>query len=88
MPDDRGAPVGSAASPADWPSSHTDSQGFLKTLARLADRQIRRPNWQRFGGLFTALGIPEDALLGLADRIPRWRGGRTACSTRTCTGTT
>ncbi|MFM9662961.1 phosphotransferase, partial [Streptomyces scabiei] len=56
--------------PADWPSSHTDSQGFLKTLARLADRQIRRPNWQRFGGLFTALGIPEDALLGLADRIP------------------
>ncbi|WP_415923977.1 phosphotransferase [Streptomyces sp. ID05-47C] len=56
--------------PAGWPSSHTDSQGFLKTLARLADRQIRRPNWERFGGLFTALGIPEDALLGLADRIP------------------
>ncbi|MGV9942797.1 phosphotransferase [Streptomyces sp. NPDC003401] len=56
--------------PADWPGDHTDSQGFLRSLAHLADRQIRRPNWVRFGGLFKALGIPEDALLGLADRIP------------------
>ncbi|MET9506177.1 aminoglycoside phosphotransferase family protein [Streptomyces sp. NPDC006622] len=56
--------------PADWPSNHTDSQGFLKSLARLADRQIRRPNRDRFGGLFKALGIPEDALLDLADRVP------------------
>ncbi|MEU0008625.1 aminoglycoside phosphotransferase family protein [Streptomyces sp. NPDC006314] len=56
--------------PADWPRNHTDSQGFLRTLARLADHQIRRPNWSRYGGLFVALGVPEDALLRFADRVP------------------
>ncbi|MFJ4784228.1 phosphotransferase family protein [Streptomyces sp. NPDC088794] len=58
------------ALPAGWPSNHNDSRGFLQTLARLADQQIRRPNWHDFGGLFAALGIPEDALLRLADRVP------------------
>ena len=58
------------ALPSIWPSNHTDSRGFLQTLARLADKQIRRPNWHDFGGLFAALGIPEDALLRLADRVP------------------
>jgi aminoglycoside phosphotransferase (APT) family kinase protein len=53
-----------------WPRNHTDSQGFLQTLARLADLQIRKPNWARFGGLFAALGIPEDALVRLAERVP------------------
>ncbi|GGK74366.1 hypothetical protein GCM10010094_39200 [Streptomyces flaveus] len=56
--------------PAAWPRNDKDSQGFLHTLARLADRQIRQPNWPAFGGLFTALGIPEDALTRLADRVP------------------
>ncbi len=56
--------------PAVWPSDHTDSQGFLRTLARLADAQIRKPNWDVFGGLFKALGIPEDALVRLAERVP------------------
>ncbi|WP_369390201.1 phosphotransferase family protein [Streptomyces sp. CG1] len=56
--------------PSPWPRNHTDSQGFLQTLARLADQQIRKPNWRRFGGLFAALGIPEDALARLAERIP------------------
>ncbi|MEV6838555.1 phosphotransferase [Streptomyces sp. NPDC051133] len=56
--------------PPGWPSNHTDSQGFLRTLAHLADRQIRRPNWSRYGGLFVALGVPEDALLRFADRVP------------------
>ncbi|MFI7504274.1 phosphotransferase [Streptomyces sp. NPDC049687] len=56
--------------PSVWPTSHTDSQGFLRTLARLADEQIRKPNWEEFGGLFTALGIPENALLAFADRVP------------------
>ncbi|MGW4561436.1 phosphotransferase [Streptomyces sp. NPDC004561] len=56
--------------PAHWPRNHTDSQGFLRTLAHLADHQIRRPNWLRYGGLFTALGVPEDALLRFADRVP------------------
>ncbi|MGF0175019.1 phosphotransferase [Streptomyces sp. Marseille-Q5077] len=56
--------------PTAWPRNDTDSQGFLQTLARLADRQIRQPNWQDFGGLFAALGIPEDALIRLAERVP------------------
>ncbi len=58
------------ALPSCWPSNDTDSQAFLRTLAHLADRQIRRPNWAAFGGLFAALGIPEDALIRLAERTP------------------
>ncbi|WP_043453044.1 phosphotransferase family protein [Streptomyces fulvoviolaceus] len=56
--------------PPFWPTNHTDSQGFLKTLARTADLQIRKPNWPYFGGLFAALGIPEDALVRLAEQVP------------------
>ncbi len=56
--------------PPHWPSNDTDSQAFLRTLAHLADEQIRRPNWTVFGGLFAALGIPEDALVRLAERTP------------------
>ncbi|GAA0703614.1 phosphotransferase [Streptomyces cellulosae] len=56
--------------PPHWPSNDTDSQAFLRTLAHLADEQIRRPNWTAFGGLFAALGIPEDALVRLAERTP------------------
>ncbi|MER5715213.1 aminoglycoside phosphotransferase family protein [Streptomyces sp. NPDC002132] len=56
--------------PSAWPANHTDSRAFLRTLARLADEQIRRPNWAVFGGLFTALGIPADALSALAERVP------------------
>ncbi|WP_063760081.1 aminoglycoside phosphotransferase family protein [Streptomyces sp. NRRL S-1022] len=56
--------------PARRPRDHTDSQGFLRTLAHLADEQIRRPNRHRYGGLFTALGVPEDALARFADRVP------------------
>ncbi len=53
-----------------WPRTHRDSRGFLRTLAGLADEQIRKPNWVRFGGLFAALGISEDALTQFAERIP------------------
>ncbi|MFG2128996.1 phosphotransferase [Streptomyces sp. NPDC048751] len=56
--------------PAVWPRNLTDSQGFLRTLALLADEQVRKPNWPVFGGLFKALGIPEDALVRLAERVP------------------
>jgi aminoglycoside phosphotransferase (APT) family kinase protein len=56
--------------PSLWPRNYTDSQAFLETLARMADVQIRKPNWHRFGGLFAALGIPEDALVRLAERVP------------------
>jgi aminoglycoside phosphotransferase (APT) family kinase protein len=59
------------ALPAGWPSNDdTDSQSFLQNLALMADRQIRQPNWNEFGGLFAALGIPEDAMLRLAERVP------------------
>ncbi|MEU6380967.1 aminoglycoside phosphotransferase family protein [Streptomyces sp. NPDC046909] len=56
--------------PPGWPSNHTGSQDFLRTLAHMADLKIRKPNWPGFGGLFAALGIPEDALIRLAERVP------------------
>ncbi|MFE1926994.1 phosphotransferase [Streptomyces asoensis] len=56
--------------PAGWPADRADSQGFLRTLAHLADLQIRRANWGKFGGLFNTLGIPDDALTRLAERVP------------------
>ncbi|MFD9439214.1 aminoglycoside phosphotransferase family protein [Streptomyces sp. NPDC060006] len=56
--------------PADWPRNDKDSQGFLRMLTQLADRQIRQPNWAAYGGLFAALGVPEDALTRLAARVP------------------
>ncbi|MFD9393947.1 phosphotransferase [Streptomyces sp. NPDC060000] len=56
--------------PGSWPANHSDSRAFLKTLALCADEQIRKPNWKEFGGLFKALGISDDALLRLADRVP------------------
>lgn len=56
--------------PPGRPGNHTDSQGFLRSLAHQADQQIRRPNWRGYGGLFVALGVPEDALLRFADRVP------------------
>ncbi|WP_375231977.1 phosphotransferase family protein [Streptomyces sp. NWU339] len=56
--------------PPAWPRNDTDSQAFLRTLTHLADQQIRQPNWAAFGGLFVALGIPEDALLRLGERVP------------------
>lgn len=58
------------ALPAGWPADRADSQGFLRTLARLADQQIRQENWEEFGGLFNTLGIPDDALTRLAERVP------------------
>ncbi|MYR43661.1 phosphotransferase, partial [Streptomyces sp. SID5910] len=43
---------------------------FLRALAHQAHRQIVRANWPEFGDLFTALGIPGDALVGFAERVP------------------
>ncbi|WP_238431794.1 phosphotransferase [Streptomyces cavernae] len=56
--------------PSAWPRNEKDGQGFLRTLAYLADRQIRQSNWATYGGLFAALGIPHDALTRLAERVP------------------
>ncbi|MFF1444053.1 phosphotransferase family protein [Streptomyces sp. NPDC058295] len=56
--------------PDSWPANHNDSQAFLKTLALCADEQIRKPNWDEFGGLFKALGVSDDALPRLAADVP------------------
>lgn len=58
------------ALPPEWPRNDKDGQAFLRMLACRADRRIRQPNWHTFGGLFAALGIPEDALVQLARRVP------------------
>ncbi|MFZ3569078.1 phosphotransferase [Streptomyces sp. BH097] len=49
------------ARPDYWPKDG-DSRGFLRMLLTQAEEQIRRPNWPEFGGLFAALGVPENAL--------------------------
>ncbi|MFI0241943.1 phosphotransferase [Streptomyces sp. NPDC016845] len=49
------------ARPLYWPRDH-DCRGFLRRLALTADEQVRQPNWAEFGGLFVALGVPENAL--------------------------
>ncbi|PIM74231.1 phosphotransferase enzyme family protein [Streptomyces sp. JV178] len=56
--------------PQSWPRSSRDSRAFLRALALAAEEQIRRRNWGRFGGLFATLGIPDDALVRFAERVP------------------
>ncbi|WP_307835391.1 aminoglycoside phosphotransferase family protein [Streptomyces adelaidensis] len=52
-----------------WPCDQ-DSQGFLYTLAKLVHHDVCVPNRPVFGGLFMALGIPEDAMERYAERVP------------------
>ncbi|WP_327355178.1 phosphotransferase family protein [Streptomyces sp. NBC_01304] len=56
--------------PDGWPRVGRDPRAFLRTLAGAAEQKIRQPNWPAFGGLFAALGIPEDAMRRLAERVP------------------
>ncbi|MHA5052273.1 phosphotransferase [Streptomyces sp. SD15] len=56
--------------PTSWPRSSRDSRAFLRALAFAAEEQIRQRNWADFGGLFAMLGIPEDALVRFAERVP------------------
>ncbi|MFC0497732.1 phosphotransferase [Streptomyces mutabilis] len=55
---------------ASWPRSSRDSGAFLRALAFAADDQIRQRNRAEYGGLFAMLGIPEDALVRFAQRVP------------------
>ncbi|GAA3488661.1 MULTISPECIES: aminoglycoside phosphotransferase family protein [Streptomyces] len=55
--------------PTGWPRDR-QSRAFLRHLALLTDRHVRRPNWAEFGGLFAALGIPADSMAGFAGRVP------------------
>jgi len=56
--------------PPSWPRSSRNSRAFLRALAFAAEEQIRKRNWAEFGGLFAMLGIPEDAMLRFAERVP------------------
>jgi aminoglycoside phosphotransferase (APT) family kinase protein len=56
--------------PQSWPRSSRDSRVFLRTLALATEAQVRQRNWHRFGGLFAMLGIPEDAMVRFAERVP------------------
>ncbi|MFF0017750.1 phosphotransferase [Streptomyces sp. NPDC005374] len=56
--------------PQSWPRSSRDSRAFLRTLALSTETQVRQRNWDRFGGLFAMLGIPEDAMVRFAERVP------------------
>ncbi|WP_427920598.1 aminoglycoside phosphotransferase family protein [Streptomyces sp. cg40] len=58
------------ALPDDWPRYGSDSRGYLAALTQLADRQIRRPSWSVYGGLFSQLGVPEDVLAQMAQKVP------------------
>jgi aminoglycoside phosphotransferase (APT) family kinase protein len=56
--------------PQAWPRSSRDSRAFLRTLALATETQVRLRNWDRFGGLFAMLGIPADAMVRFAERVP------------------
>ncbi|MDT0463511.1 phosphotransferase [Streptomyces sp. DSM 41699] len=56
--------------PVSWPRSSRDGRAFLRALAFAAEEQIRARNWAQFGGLFAMLGIPEDAMVRFAERVP------------------
>ncbi|XIG80009.1 phosphotransferase enzyme family protein [Streptomyces sp. SGAir0957] len=58
------------ARPSYWPRDR-DCQGFLRKWALAADEQVRQPNWAEFGGLFVALGVPENALRLYAHWAPK-----------------
>ena len=56
--------------PSSLPRNAKDGQSFLRMLAHRADRDIRQSNWAVYGGLFVALGVPADALIRWAQRVP------------------
>ncbi|MGX1671270.1 aminoglycoside phosphotransferase family protein [Streptomyces sp. NPDC055400] len=58
------------ALPESWPRRDGEGGAFLRALALAAEKQIREPNWPVFEGLFTDLGIFEDALTRFAERLP------------------
>ncbi|WP_329120592.1 aminoglycoside phosphotransferase family protein [Streptomyces sp. NBC_01465] len=55
--------------PKPWPGEG-HSRRFLQNLALRTDEQVRQSNWAEFGGLFTSLGVPENALRDFAERVP------------------
>ncbi|EFD67858.1 phosphotransferase family protein [Streptomyces lividans] len=53
------------ARPEGWPLDG-DTQGFLDWLVHFTERRVHRPNRDRFGALFDAVGVPEDAMARFA----------------------
>ncbi|WP_328561255.1 phosphotransferase [Streptomyces coelicoflavus] len=53
--------------PEDWPPDG-DTQGFLDWLVRFTEQRVHRPNRDRFGALFDAVGVPEDAMARFSAR--------------------
>lgn len=56
--------------PADW-AEDGDTWGFLEWQARFTADKVYRPNRPRFGTLFDAVGVPEDAMERFMDAVPR-----------------
>ncbi|MEU5598557.1 aminoglycoside phosphotransferase family protein [Streptomyces sp. NPDC020298] len=55
--------------PPDWPRQD-DSRGFLEWIARFARDRVHHANQPRFGALFEAIGIPEDAIDRFMSSVP------------------
>ncbi|MGI5409496.1 phosphotransferase family protein [Streptomyces chartreusis] len=56
--------------PPGWPRP-PESQGFLRTVVELTERDVRKPNWDRFHRMFERLGVRSGTLMRLAGRVPR-----------------
>ncbi|MEV3856153.1 aminoglycoside phosphotransferase family protein [Streptomyces sp. NPDC050095] len=52
-----------------WPE-HGRSRQFLSWLAEFADDKVHRVNEGRFGDLFRAVGVPDDAIPAFMGRVP------------------
>ncbi|GAA2481133.1 aminoglycoside phosphotransferase family protein [Streptomyces longisporus] len=55
--------------PEDWPEDR-DTRGFLGWLAHFTETRVDQPNRRRFGSLFEAVGIPQDAMGRFMKRVP------------------
>ncbi|MFF0735407.1 phosphotransferase family protein [Streptomyces chartreusis] len=53
--------------PEDWPADG-DSDGFLHWLVDFTEQRVHQPNRDRFGDLFDAVGIPQDAMTAFKER--------------------
>lgn len=55
--------------PSDWPESGK-SQAFLRWRAQFTADVVHQPNLSRFGALFDAVGVPEDAVERFLASVP------------------
>lgn len=53
--------------PDDWPADG-DSTGFLRARVRWAAARLSDAHWDAYGGLFSALGVPPDAMERFGER--------------------